>query len=178
MTPVITYTRDGECPRTMTATVVKSTAAIVAIRCDETAITVSSPPCKQRLPLKRCTSPRAIGRTRHLSHAASYGRLPPGRARRAGSDSKEVMGHRNIATTQRYTHLRPVHEIPAHERLADAVPIADLVTVARKRASGKGVGKNDGTLSGTLGQTSTKTAPDRQTLRDGRIRINASNTPT
>src|SRR6185436_85180 len=54
---------------------------------------------------------------------------------------KEVMGHRNIATTQRYTHLRPVHEIPAHERLADAVPIADLVTVARKRASGKGVGK-------------------------------------
>jgi integrase len=36
---------------------------------------------------------------------------------------KEVMGHRNIATTQRYTHLRPVHEIPAHERLAEAVPI-------------------------------------------------------
>jgi integrase len=31
---------------------------------------------------------------------------------------KDVMGHRNIATTQRYTHLRPVHEIPAHERLA------------------------------------------------------------
>ena len=48
---------------------------------------------------------------------------------------KEVMGHRNIATTQRYTHLRPVHEIPAHERLADAVPIADLVTATRKRAS-------------------------------------------
>jgi integrase len=38
---------------------------------------------------------------------------------------KEVTGHRNIATTQRYTHLRPVHEIPAHGRLADAVPIAD-----------------------------------------------------
>jgi integrase len=50
---------------------------------------------------------------------------------------KEVMGHRNIATTQRYTHLRPMHEIPAHERLAEAVPIADLVTLARKRASGK-----------------------------------------
>ncbi len=30
------------------------------------------------------------------------------------------MGHRNIATTQRHTHLRPVHEIAAHERLADA----------------------------------------------------------
>ena len=61
---------------------------------------------------------------------------------------KEVMGHRNIATTQRYTHLRPVHEIPAHERLADAVPIADLVTATRKRASGKPVGKNAGTEIG------------------------------
>jgi len=59
---------------------------------------------------------------------------------------KEVMGHRDIATTQRYTHLRPVHEIPAHERLADAVPIADLVTAPRNRASGNDVGKNDGTL--------------------------------
>jgi hypothetical protein len=48
-----------------------------------------------------------------------------------------MMGYRNIATTQRCTHLRPVHEIPAHERLAEAVPIADLVTGARKRASGK-----------------------------------------
>jgi integrase len=54
---------------------------------------------------------------------------------------KEVMGHRNIATTQRYTHLRPVHEIPAHERLADAVLIADLVRATRKRASGKAAGK-------------------------------------
>ena len=61
---------------------------------------------------------------------------------------KEVMGHRNIATTQRYTHLRPVHEIPAHERLADAVPIADLVTATRKRASGKAAGKNAGTETG------------------------------
>jgi integrase len=61
---------------------------------------------------------------------------------------KEVMGHRNIATTQRYTHLRPVHEIPAHERLADAVPIADLVTATRKRASGKPAGKNAGTETG------------------------------
>ena len=50
------------------------------------------------------------------------------------------MGHRDIATTQRYTHLRPVHEIPAHERLADAVPIADLVTATRKRAPRTRVG--------------------------------------
>jgi hypothetical protein len=72
---------------------------------------------------------------------------------------KEVMGHRDIATTQRYTHLRPVHEIPAHERLADAVPIADLVTAPRKRASGKGAGKNAGTLHGKTG-TDRKVQPD------------------
>jgi integrase len=75
---------------------------------------------------------------------------------------KEVMGHRNIATTQRYTHLRPVHEIPAHERLADAVPIADLVTLARKRAGGKPDGKSDGTHSGTDGETPAKTGTDRK----------------
>ena len=63
-------------------------------------------------------------------------------------DGEEVMGHRNIATAQRYTHLRPVHEIPAPERLAEAVPIAGLVTAARKRASGKPAGKNDGTRTG------------------------------
>jgi integrase-like protein len=83
---------------------------------------------------------------------------------------KEVMGHRNIATTQRYTHLRPVHEIPAHERLAEAVPIADLVTLARKRASGKPVGKNVGTQTGPLaeismlgqGEGSSTITPDRR----------------
>jgi hypothetical protein len=40
-----------------------------------------------------------------------------------------------------YTHLRSVHEIPARERLADAVPIADLVSMSRKRAGGNGNGK-------------------------------------
>ena len=69
---------------------------------------------------------------------------------------KEVMGHRNIATTQRYTHLRPIHEIPAHERLAEAVPIADLVTAPRKRASNKSVGTFVGTLPGTLEETQGK----------------------
>ena len=75
---------------------------------------------------------------------------------------KEVMGHRNIATTQRYTHLKPVHEIPAHERLADAVPIADLVTAPRKRASGKPVGIFVGTLPEPLEETPVKTGPDRK----------------
>jgi hypothetical protein len=46
--------------------------------------------------------------------------------------------HRNIATTQKYTHLRPIHEVPAHERLVNAMPISDLVMVPRKRAAGKG----------------------------------------
>ena len=81
------------------------------------------------------------------------------------------MGHRNIATTQRYTHLRPVHEIPAHERLADAVPIADLVTAPRKRAAGKGVGKSVGTLSDTDGETQAKTGPDWRNSRNANGRL-------
>jgi hypothetical protein len=61
-----------------------------------------------------------------------------------------VMGHSNITTTQRDTHLRPVHELPAHERLAQAVPIADLVTAPWKRAAkSNGVGKRIGTLPET-----------------------------
>ena len=83
---------------------------------------------------------------------------------------KEVMGHRNIATTQRYTHLRPVHEIPAHERLADAVPIADLVTASRKRAAGKGDGKNDGTFPRPLEETPAKTGTDRKLVRNAEFR--------
>lgn len=75
---------------------------------------------------------------------------------------KEVMGHRDLATTQRYTHLRPVHEIPAHERLANAVPIADLVTAPRKRAAGKGDGKNDGTQIRALEETQGKRGTDRK----------------
>jgi hypothetical protein len=58
------------------------------------------------------------------------------------------MGHRNIATTQKYTHLRPMHEIPAHERLADAMPISDLVMVRRRHARPVRVsGKVSGLLS-------------------------------
>jgi hypothetical protein len=41
-------------------------------------------------------------------------------------------------------------KLPAHERLADAVPIADLFTAWRKRASGKGVGTFDGLSQGHL----------------------------
>ena len=72
------------------------------------------------------------------------------------------MGHCNIATTERYTHLRQVHEIPAHERLAEAVPIADLVTAPRKRAAGKPDGRSDGTHSGPDEETSAKTGTHRK----------------
>jgi hypothetical protein len=53
---------------------------------------------------------------------------------------KEVMGHSTSRRRSGIGHLRPVHEIPAHERLV-AIQIADLVTASRKRASGKPVGK-------------------------------------
>ena len=59
-----------------------------------------------------------------------------------------MMGPGTSRPRRRYTHLRPIHEIPANERLAEAVPIADLVTAARKRASGKPAGKNAGTETG------------------------------
>ncbi len=67
---------------------------------------------------------------------------------------KDVLGHRTIASTQKYTHLRPVHEISAHERLADAVPLADLVTAARKRASGKSVAEPGDPVNGSAEQSS------------------------
>lgn len=56
-----------------------------------------------------------------LRHTAAPLLEEPGEPEAIG---KEVMGHRNIATTQKYTHLLPMHEMPAHERLADAMPIS------------------------------------------------------
>jgi len=47
----------------------------------------------------------------------------------------EALGHADIATTQRYTHLRPVHQRPTLERLANVVPIGDLVTARGRRAA-------------------------------------------
>ena len=42
----------------------------------------------------------------------------------------DVMGHADLATTQKYTHLRPVHELETLERFSRKVPLADLVTAA------------------------------------------------
>lgn len=48
---------------------------------------------------------------------------------------QEVMGHSSIHTTQKYTHLKPVHLEESVEQLSAAVPIADLVTAPRLRAA-------------------------------------------
>ena len=42
----------------------------------------------------------------------------------------EVMGHLEIRTTQKYTHLRPHHQIGPHAVLSDAVQVEDLVVAA------------------------------------------------
>jgi integrase len=46
---------------------------------------------------------------------------------------KAVMGHERMETTQRYTHLRPVHETGPLEQLSEVLPITDLVTQSWKR---------------------------------------------
>jgi integrase len=53
------------------------------------------------------------------------------------SKRKAAMGHEHLATTQRYTHLRPVKEIPTIEALSEALPLVDLVKVPWRRASRK-----------------------------------------
>ena len=54
---------------------------------------------------------------------------------------KAVMGHRHVATTQKYTHLRPVHERDPIERLSSELRIDDLVMQPWRRASRKPVQK-------------------------------------
>jgi integrase len=59
----------------------------------------------------------------------------------------EVMGHTRHSTTQRYTHLRPRHQIPALERLSGAVSIGDIVTKPGMRAVGKSAGRRSATVA-------------------------------
>jgi integrase len=40
---------------------------------------------------------------------------------------KETMGHKEIRTTQIYTHLRPVHQVEPLAQLSNATPLADLL---------------------------------------------------
>lgn len=44
-----------------------------------------------------------------------------------------LMGHSDLATTMQYTHLRPTHEMEPAEQLSAALPIRELVLVARQR---------------------------------------------
>lgn len=67
-----------------------------------------------------------------------------------GEDAKirqEVMGHTHASTTDRYTHLRPVHQVAAHEHLSAAMPIADLVLQPWRRASRRPAGMTAGPSS-------------------------------
>lgn len=50
-----------------------------------------------------------------------------------------LMGHESSQTTQKYTHLRPVRERRAAERLSRAVKIADVVTLPHLRAKRRGI---------------------------------------
>lgn len=77
------------------------------------------------------------------------------------ANQKEVRGHQNIATTNRYTRLQRVYEIPAHERLADAVPIADIEG-ARGDAKGAALatfGRVCGSFAGVYNIRLHQTAP-------------------
>jgi len=44
-----------------------------------------------------------------------------------------LLGHRDIRTTQGYTHTRPVHELPPLERVSAQLPLQDLVTAPWRR---------------------------------------------
>jgi integrase len=50
---------------------------------------------------------------------------------------KETMGHKEIRTTQIYTHLRPVHQIEPLEQLSQVTPLSDLLplTLPRQQAT-------------------------------------------
>lgn len=83
-----------------------------------------------RLPYGRATSGGITFHTIRHSMATMLAELGEPEKARA-----EALGHADIATTQRYTHLRPVHQRPTLERLATVVPIGDLVTARGQRAA-------------------------------------------
>lgn len=83
-----------------------------------------------RLPYGRATEGGITFHTIRHSMATMLAELGEPEKARA-----EALGHADIATTQRYTHLRPVHQRPTLERLATVVKIGDLVTARGRRAA-------------------------------------------
>lgn len=69
------------------------------------------------------------------------------------SQRKEVMGHADLATTQKYTHLRPEHLKKPIERLSKAVPLLDLFGVSAPAATG---GKTAGLAPAKARKAATK----------------------
>ena len=60
---------------------------------------------------------------------------------------KETMGHKEIRTTQIYTHLRPVHQVEPLEQLSNATPLADLLPSPTPRPTGTAVPHRDDELT-------------------------------
>lgn len=81
------------------------------------------------------------------------------------SESKRmgVMGHSDLATTQKYTHLRPAHLRPTVERLSKAVPLLDLFGLGPKTPArpGKGVKRTRGKSVGPRKSKAAKTPKNR-----------------
>jgi Phage integrase family len=52
----------------------------------------------------------------------------------------ELMGHKEIRTTQQYTHLAAASQIAPHEQLSAALPLQEIVLSPQKGGSGKRFG--------------------------------------
>lgn len=72
---------------------------------------------------------------------------------------KELLAHQDIATTQIYTHLRPVHLVAPLEQLSEAVSLGDIVSQPARlptRGRNKPSGKSAGHASGKKGDSQGK----------------------
>lgn len=63
-----------------------------------------------------------------------------------------LLAQRDIATTQGYTHLRPVHELAPLEQLSALLPLAAAVTQRWRRYSKRSKDKFNGEINGRTGK--------------------------